>query len=98
VLQISRLPDHAREVRDRLFVDGRRLSLSRLPDFRQVAAAQDCQEAGRHAASKRRPERQANRPIGWARNQSAPLPIADVDKSAGDSCAITPYLWVDEER
>jgi hypothetical protein len=43
--QNYRLFNHAREVRDRLFVDGRRLRLSRLPDFRQVAAGQDCQKA-----------------------------------------------------
>jgi len=33
-LQNSRLLDHARKVRDRLFIDDRRLSLSWLPDFR----------------------------------------------------------------
>src|SRR5437764_2760457 len=32
------LLNHAREVRDRLIVDGRRLGLARLPGLRQVAA------------------------------------------------------------
>jgi hypothetical protein len=44
-----RLLDHAREVRDRLFVDGRRLRLSRLPDFRHVAAGQDREETRCHS-------------------------------------------------
>ena len=35
-LQNPRLLDHAREIRDRLFVDDRRLRLSRRPDLRQV--------------------------------------------------------------
>lgn len=39
------LVDPAREIRDGLFVDGRRLKLSRLPDRRQVAAGQDREEA-----------------------------------------------------
>jgi hypothetical protein len=43
------LLNHAREIRDRLFVDGRRLGHSRLPDFRQVAVGQDYWEMGRHA-------------------------------------------------
>jgi hypothetical protein len=48
----------AREVSYRLFVDNRRLGLSRLPDFRQVATGQ---EAACHDPSKRKPRRQANR-------------------------------------
>jgi hypothetical protein len=47
-IQDVRLLDHAREVGDRLFIDDRRLWLSSLPDFRQVAAGQDCQEARSH--------------------------------------------------
>jgi hypothetical protein len=46
-------------IRDRLFIDDRRLRLSRLPDFWQVAAGQDCQEARCHAASKRTRKRLA---------------------------------------
>jgi hypothetical protein len=41
----SHLLDHTREVRDRLFVDDRRLRIFRLPDFRQVAAGQDREKA-----------------------------------------------------
>jgi hypothetical protein len=37
------------EIHDGLFFDGRRLSLSRLPDFRQISAGQDRQEAGCHS-------------------------------------------------
>jgi len=40
----SRLLDHPREVRERLFVDDRRIGLALLPDFRQVAAGQDREE------------------------------------------------------
>src|SRR6266404_3982326 len=39
--------------------------------------------------SKRTRQRQANRPIDWARSAAGPLPIADVDKSASDSLART---------
>src|SRR5258706_5513174 len=48
-LQHSRLLDHAREVRDHLFVDGRRLRLSRLPDLRHVAAGQDREQTRGHS-------------------------------------------------
>ena len=58
-LQDSRLLNHAHKVRHRLFVDGRRLRLSRLLDFGQVAAGQDCQEAGCHGPSKRSSRREA---------------------------------------
>lgn len=44
-LQNSRLLYHAGKVRDRLFVDDRRLGISRLLDFRQVAAGQDREKA-----------------------------------------------------
>jgi hypothetical protein len=40
-LQNSHLLDHAREVRDRLFVDDRRRRLSRLADLRYVAAGRE---------------------------------------------------------
>src|SRR5712664_4073091 len=43
-LRESCLLRHAHKIRDRLFVDDRRLSLSRLPDCWHVAARQDCQE------------------------------------------------------
>jgi hypothetical protein len=46
---------HPREIRDRLFVDGRRPSLSRLPDFRQVATGHDRQEARCHLPIKALP-------------------------------------------
>ena len=59
VLQDFRLVNNARKIPDRLFVHDRRLRLSRLPDFRQVAAGQDCQETWCHAPSKRRAGRQA---------------------------------------
>ena len=39
-LQNARLLNHARKVRDRLFIDGRWLRLSRLLDLRQIAAGQ----------------------------------------------------------
>jgi hypothetical protein len=48
----SGLLNHAREIRDRLFVDGRRLGLARLPDYRQVAAGQDCEEVRWHALTR----------------------------------------------
>jgi len=51
-LQNPRLPNHARKVRDRLFVDNRWLSFARLPDLRLVVAGQDREEAGRHALIK----------------------------------------------
>jgi hypothetical protein len=38
--RISRLLNYAREVRDRLFVDGRRLTLSLLPDLKSREPAQ----------------------------------------------------------
>ena len=62
-LQYPRLLNHAHKIRDRLFVDGRRLSLSPLRDFRQVVAGQD-REARCHGPLKRGPNAQANRPIG----------------------------------
>jgi hypothetical protein len=71
----SRLLNNARKVRDRPGVDGRRLSL--LPDFRQVSAGQDGQQAGCHTPSKPMPQRQANRAIGWAWNASE-LPLIGV--------------------
>jgi hypothetical protein len=74
--------DHARKIRDRLFVHGRRLRLLRLPDLRQVAAGQEREEAGGHATSTRSVERSANRPTGGARNTRQPLPIGDVDEFA----------------
>jgi hypothetical protein len=43
------------KIRDRLFVDGRRPSLSRLPDFRQVATGHDRQEARCHLPIKALP-------------------------------------------
>jgi hypothetical protein len=43
--QDSRLLNNPRKVRNRLVVDGRRLSLAGLPDFRQVSTGQDGQEA-----------------------------------------------------
>ncbi len=46
--QDARLLDHASKIRDRLFVDNRWLGLARLPDLRQVAAGQDCQETEGH--------------------------------------------------
>jgi hypothetical protein len=46
--QDAGLLDHAREVRDRPFIDDLRLGFFRLPDFRQVAAGQDRQEARCH--------------------------------------------------
>src|SRR2546425_9703364 len=49
--QNSPLLNHAREVGDRLFVDGRRLRLLRLPDLRQVAAGEDGEKAVRHAGN-----------------------------------------------
>src|SRR5712691_5596559 len=48
-LQNSRLLNHARKVRDRLFIDGRRLNIIRLPNFGHVTAGQDWQEARYHA-------------------------------------------------
>ena len=53
-LQNARLLDHAREIRNRLFVDDRPFRLSRLPDLRQVTPGQDCQKAGAIPQSKRR--------------------------------------------
>ncbi len=54
-LQDSRLLNHARKVRDGLFVDGRRLWPSRPPgDLRQVSTGQDRAEAGCHGLMKRR--------------------------------------------
>jgi hypothetical protein len=53
--QESCLLNNAGKVRDRPGVDGRRLKL--LPDFPQVSAGQDGQEAGFHARSKRTPQR-----------------------------------------
>jgi hypothetical protein len=50
-LRESCLLRHAHKIRDRLFVDDRRLSLSRLPDCWHVAARQDCQEALCHDQS-----------------------------------------------
>jgi hypothetical protein len=58
--QNSSLVHHPREVRDRLFIDGRRLRGTRLLNFRQIAAGQEDKEAGYHKASKRRPEGLAN--------------------------------------
>jgi hypothetical protein len=52
-VQDSCLLHDARKIRDHLFVDGRGLRLSRLPDSRQVIAVQDCQEARCHTPSKR---------------------------------------------
>jgi hypothetical protein len=43
-VQNARLLDHAREVRDSLFVDDRRLRLLMAPDLRQVAAGQNRDE------------------------------------------------------
>jgi hypothetical protein len=61
-----------------LYSSGRRVSGARGPRcrIRQVSARQDCQ----HHPSKRMPQRQANRPIGWARNTSEPLGLAGVNK------------------
>jgi hypothetical protein len=74
--QDSRLLNHARKVRNRLFAAGRRLSLFGLPNLRQVLTGQDRQEAGCHPPSKRTSLRQANCPIGWAWNISELLQIA----------------------
>ncbi len=49
-LQDSRLLNNARKIRNRLFVDGRRL---RPDDPRQILTGQDGQEAGCHTPSKR---------------------------------------------
>ena len=73
------LLDHPREVRGRLFVDGRRPSLPRLPDFRQVAAGQSAVPSGHLSRS---PQRQANRAYRLGLEQYRPLPIAGVDKPA----------------
>jgi hypothetical protein len=48
-LQNPHLLDNACEIRDRLFVDGRRLGLEQLPDLRQVAAGQDREETKCHS-------------------------------------------------
>jgi hypothetical protein len=77
----SRLFDQARKVRNRPFVDNRWLSLSGLPNLRQVSTGQAGQETGYHTPSERMPQRHANRPMGWAGNRSEPLPLAGVDKS-----------------
>jgi hypothetical protein len=73
-LQNAGLLNHPREVRNRLFVDGRRLGLGleRLPDGWQVAAGQDCQEAGRHIRIKSagRSARQSPYRVGLGPDQS----------------------------
>jgi hypothetical protein len=56
---ISRLLNN--KVRNSRVVDGRRLSLSGVPDFRQVSTGQDGQQARCHTTSKRMPQRQVNR-------------------------------------
>jgi hypothetical protein len=47
--------------------DDRRLSFSRLPDFRQVAAGQNCKKTACHTPSKRDPGAHANCPRCWRR-------------------------------
>jgi len=50
-------------------------------DLGQVFSGQDGQDAGCHAPSKRRPQRQENCAIDWAAGNAAwPLPLAGVDK------------------
>ena len=72
--QNPRLLNHARKVRDRLFVDDRRLRLSRLPDDpREVSTGQDGQEAGCPYPIKAHPAPVGNHLIGWARNMAVPL-------------------------
>jgi hypothetical protein len=52
--QYPRLLNYPREIRYRLFVDDRRRRFFRLQDFGQVAADQDCEDAGCHILSLRR--------------------------------------------
>jgi hypothetical protein len=80
--QDARPLDHAREIRDRLFVEGGRLSLSRLPDFRQVAAGQDRQEARCHPPIKAVPAAAGKSFYRLGLEQFQPLPTAGVDKPA----------------
>jgi hypothetical protein len=46
-----------------------------------------------HGASKRGKIRRANHPRGRDRNRGEPLPIADVDKSAGGSSVRSRFSW-----
>jgi hypothetical protein len=48
--QYPRLLNYPREIRYRLFVDDRRRRFFRLQDFGQVAADQDCEDAGIHCS------------------------------------------------
>jgi len=72
--QNPRLLNHARKVRDRLFVDDdRRLRLSLPDDPREVSTGQDGQEAGCPYPIKAHPAPVGNHLIGWARNMAVPL-------------------------
>jgi hypothetical protein len=78
--QDARPLNYAREIRDRLFVEGGRPSLSRLPDFRQVAAGQDRQEARCHPPIKAVPAAAGKSSYRLGPDGVWPLPIAGVDK------------------
>jgi hypothetical protein len=45
-----------------------------LPNYRQVAAGQECEEAKSHGASKCRPNLRANHLTGWVPNGSSRRP------------------------
>jgi hypothetical protein len=79
-LQDPGLLGHAREIRDRVLVDGRRLGFSRLPDFRQVAAGQDRHEARCHPSIKALPAAAGKSSYRWGPEQFRPLLIAGGDK------------------
>jgi hypothetical protein len=86
------LINRSREIRDRLFVDDRRLSFFRLPNLRQVVAGEDRQETACRAPLKRSPQRQANRPTGWAYSRFGPPRIRGVDKPAAIRRRMIPHL------
>jgi hypothetical protein len=80
--QDARPLDHAFEIRDRLLIDGRRLRFSLLPDFRQVAAGRDRQEARCHPPIKAVPAAAGKSSYRLGPDGVWLLPIAGVDKPA----------------
>jgi hypothetical protein len=78
-LQAARPLNHAREVSDRPFIDDRGPGFVRLPDFRQVAAGQDGQEAWCHPSIKAGPAA-GKSSYRLGPEQFWPLQIAGVDK------------------
>jgi hypothetical protein len=66
---------------DRPFIDDRGPGFARLPDFRQVAAGQDGQEAWCHPSIKAGPAAAGKSSYRLGPERFRPLPIAGVDKS-----------------